>query len=90
MSCSAEIGHLEADNETVKTLMFDSSALAEGIYDLDIALFQCDDAKNSIVIDRVSRACSIEIAKNEADGLGLNWDHRCYGSVTLPMLTVID
>ncbi len=88
-SFSSELNDMKAGNEINKSFAFDTSALPEGMYSLSLLLLQCDDAGNAIIADRVDRACTIEIKKNDCDGRKMNWDHRAFGSAQLPEIEII-
>lgn len=67
---------------------FDTSMLTEGRYQLSIAFFQRGSKGESIILDHVTRATTIEII-NDLDSEGfLDWEHRWWGSVKFPELNV--
>ena len=87
-SFSDELGDIKSGENKEISFGFDTSCLSEGAYSLSLLLLQCDDAGNAIVCDRVDRACTIEIKKNES-GRRMNWDHRAFGSASLPELKLL-
>ena len=87
-SFSGELCDIKAGENKEISFGFDTSCLSEGAYSLSLSLIQCDDAGNAVVCDRVDRACTIEIKKNESDGR-VNWDHRAFGSASLPELKML-
>ena len=86
---SSSIGNVE-DGEEVSTLFeFDTSMLAEGKYFFSIAMFQTDGIGGSIILDHVTRACSIDVVSNLSQDSSLNWEHRWWGSVQFPDLRIV-
>lgn len=79
---------LKGDSQTT-VLGFDTSLLAEGKYFFSIALFQSDDVGNSVILDHVTRACSIEILNDANDTKLLNWEHRWWGSIRFPSFKLL-
>lgn len=87
---SGSLGDVVAGQIDRKEFMFDTSMLSEGKYYFSIALFQSDEVGNSIILDHVSRACSVEII-SPADHSGiLNWEHRYWGSVRFQDLEILN
>lgn len=79
------------EGDTAKTVFeFDTSVLAEGKYFFSIALFQSDEVGNSIILDHVTRAVSIEVVPSADEKHLLNWEHRWWGSVSFPALKIIN
>ena len=77
-------------NEAQQTLLeFDTSMLADGKYFFSIALFQSDELGNSIILDHVTRACSLEVISPLKGERLLNWEHRWWGSVRFPDMKII-
>lgn len=79
---------IKAEEKKEISFEFDTSCLSEGAYSLSLSILQCDDAGNAIVCDRVDRACTIEIKKNESKEK-MNWEHRSFGSASLPELKML-
>ena len=86
---SPSIGNAKFGEEINSTLEFDTSFLAEGRYFFSIALFQIDEIGGSIILDHVTRAVSVDIISDLEKKTSLNWDHRWWGSVQFPDLTVV-
>ena len=84
---SNSIGDAEAGHTYTTKIEFDSSLLADGKYYLSIAFYQ-DNPENgqSVIIDHISRAFSIEIISNVNDKT-INWEHTWWGSVRFPKFT---
>ncbi len=83
---SEVLGNFKKGEDTESILTFDTSMLAEGKYFFSIALFQSDDVGSSIILDHVTRACSIEVVHRTEEENLLNWEHRWWGSVRFPNL----
>ena len=76
--------------EAQQTLLeFDTSMLADGKYFFSIALFQSDELGNSIILDHVTRACSLEVISPLNGERLLNWEHRWWGSVRFADMKII-
>jgi hypothetical protein len=86
---SDSIGNACAGQILETEFVFDTSMLSEGKYFFSIALFQSDGVGGSIILDHVTRACSIEVLSPVDDNKLLNWEHRWWGSVRFPDLTII-
>ncbi len=86
---SASLGSFKPGQEQDSIFEFDTSMLAEGKYFFSMALFQSDHTGNSVILDHVTRACSIEIFNPREDKQLLNWDHRYWGSVHFPNLKIV-
>ena len=86
---SASLGNFISGQETENDILFDTALLSDGRYFFSIALFQSDDVGNSIILDHVTRACTIEIISPLNEEKLLNWDHFYWGSVRFPDLEVI-
>jgi lipopolysaccharide transport system ATP-binding protein len=84
-SFSSELGAFFAGESKELSFEFDTSCLSEGAYSLSLSVLQCDDAGNAVVCDRVDRACTIEMKKNE-DERRMNWEYRSFGAASLPVL----
>lgn len=65
----------------------DTSLLSEGKYYFSVALFQKDQFGNSIILDHLTRVCSINIQNNN-DDKNLIWEHKWWGSVRFPDLVI--
>ncbi|MBO5870957.1 MAG: ATP-binding cassette domain-containing protein [Clostridia bacterium] len=87
---SESLGNFSVDETQITNLEFDTSMLAEGKYFFSIALFQSDEVGNSVILDHVTRACSIEILNNTEDKKILNWEHRWWGSIRFPSLKILN
>lgn len=73
--------------EDVETVFgFDTTMLAEGKYFFTFAFFQSDDVGNSIILDHVTRACTVEVLNSTSDENILIWDHPWWGSIRFPNL----
>lgn len=86
---SPSIGSAKLGEEINSTFEFDTSFLAEGRYFFSIALFAIDEIGGSIILDHVTRAVSVDIISDLEKKTSLNWDHRWWGSVQFPDLTVV-
>ena len=86
---SGNLGSFSAGENCNSVFSFDTSILAEGKYYFSIALFQSDKIGNSIILDHVTRACSIEIVNKPDDDKLLNWEHRWWGSIRFPDLEIM-
>ena len=86
---SGDIGNYEAGQACETVFSFDTSMLADGKYFFSIALFQSDDVGNSVILDHVTRACSLEVISPTDDKKLLNWEHRWWGSVRFPDLEIV-
>ena len=87
---SEDLGCFSNGQIVENVFSFDTSMLSEGKYFFSIALFQNDDVGNSVILDHVSRACSLEVITSANDPNLLNWEHRWWGSVRFPDLKTID
>lgn len=67
---------------------FDTSILTEGRYHLSIALYQRGSKGESIILDHVTRATTIEIINDLNSNSFLDWQHRWWGSVNFPELCI--
>ena len=85
---SDSIGNVCAGEKMETEFVFDTSLLSEGKYFFSIALFQSDGVGGSIILDHVTRACTIEVVSPVYDDKLLNWEHRWWGSVRFPDLKV--
>lgn len=85
-SCS--LGRVSAGECMDNVFSFDTGMLADGKYYFSLALFQSNDLGFSIVLDHVTRACSIEILSPNDDEKSLNWEHTWWGSVKFPDLEI--
>ena len=85
---SGKLGDYELGENVTNTMRFDTSMLSDGKYYFSIALFQSDDVGNSVILDHVTRACSIEIISSLNEKKLLNWEHRYWGSVRFPDLEI--
>ena len=86
---SGDMGNYKAEQSQETVFRFDTQMLAEGRYYFSIALFQHDDVGNSIILDHVTRAVSLEIISPMVGDKILNWEHRWWGSVRFPDLEII-
>ena len=87
--CQSEsLGDVISGQMVETEFSFDTSLLSEGKYYFSLALFQSDDVGNSIILDHVTRACTIEVIAPLGDEKLLNWEHRWWGSVRFPDLKV--
>lgn len=87
---SGVLGDFMAGEEKVNRFQFDSSMLADGKYFFSIAFYQSDRVGNSMILDHVSRAVSIDIVSSTDDKSLLNWEHRWWGSVQFPELITLE
>lgn len=86
---SGTIGDVNVAQEMTTDFLFDTKMLAEGAYYFSIAMYQSDYLGNSVILDHVTRAFSVEIVSTlEEDNL-LNWEHRWWGSVQFPDLKIV-
>lgn len=85
---SPVIGDFEAGSVQATEFSFDTSLLSFGKYFFSIALFENDKVGNSIILDHVTRAFSIEIISSNEDEKRLVWEHRWWGSVAFPNLII--
>lgn len=86
---SKPLGSYCEGNEQVTKLVFDTSMLADGKYFLSIALYQCDEIGNHIILDHITRACSFDVITDIDDDKKINWERRWWGSITFPNLEVL-
>ena len=86
---SGSLGDFIAGQLTESTMRFDTNMLSDGKYFFSIALFQSDGIGNSIILDHVTRACSLEVISPLDDEKLLNWEHRWWGSIRFPDLEII-
>ncbi len=86
---SGILGSFPAGQETENIFSFDTKLLADGKYAFSMVLFQSDEVGNSVVLDHVTRACSIEILGGLEDDKVLNWEHLWWGSIRFPDLEVL-
>lgn len=69
--------------------VFKTDLLAEGRYFFSIALFQNDDLGNSIILDHISRAFSVQIIEDvEKDDYLSHWEARWWGNIHFPKIDV--
>lgn len=87
---SKDLGNFCAGQEVERIFELDTSMLAEGKYAFSLVLFQSDEVGNSVVLDHITRACSIEVLSPENEGNKLNWEHQWWGSVRFPDIEVIE
>ena len=85
---SPVIGSYEAGSYQETEFSFDTYLLADGKYYFSIALFENDKVGNSIILDHVTRAFTVEIVSSIQDNKKLNWEHRWWGSVAFPNLEI--
>jgi len=86
---SGVLGSYQAGEELEHVFRFDTGLLADGKYSFSMVLFQSDDIGNSVVLDHVTRACSVEIISPDDDDKLLNWEHRWWGSIRFPDLEIL-
>jgi lipopolysaccharide transport system ATP-binding protein len=86
---SGVLGSFTAGQELEHVFRFDTGLLADGKYSFSMVLFQSDDIGNSVVLDHVTRACSVEIISPNDDDKLLNWEHRWWGSIRFPDLEIL-
>ncbi len=86
---SGVLGSFRKGQETENIFGFDTSLLADGKYSFSMVLFQSDEVGNSVVLDHVTRACTMEVISPNDDDKLLNWEHRWWGSIRFPDLTII-
>ena len=84
------IGNVMANEEKQTTFLFDTSMLSDGKYFFSIALFQSDEVGNSLILDHVTRACGLEIISPMDGERLLNWEHRWWGAIHFPDMTIIN
>lgn len=82
------IGSFGAGSYQETEFSFDTCLLADGKYFFSIALFENDKVGNSIILDHITRAFTIEIISAAKDDKKLNWEHRWWGSVAFPNLEI--
>ena len=87
---SAVIGDFKERMILETDFLFDSSFLADGRYFFSIALYENDKVGNSIILDHVTRAFTIDITSKSEDEKKLIWEHRWWGSVAFPNLKICD
>lgn len=85
-SCS--LGKVSAGELVENVFSFDTGMLADGKYYFSLALFQSNDLGFSVVLDHVTRACSIDVLSPNDDEKNLNWEHTWWGSVRFPDLEI--
>ena len=86
VAISPVIARAEKGSQYTTRFTFDTSMLSEGRYYLSLAMYQSDANGAHIILDHVTRACTLEIVNDlHTDGL-LNWEHRWWGSVKFPQL----
>ena len=81
--CNADINQVYNNIFTI-----DTSLLSEGKYFFSVALFQKDQFGNSIILDHLTRACSINIHNSNNEDKNLIWEHKWWGSVRFPDLVI--
>ena len=86
---SGVLGSYRAGEELEHVFRFDTGLLADGKYSFSMVLFQSDEIGNSVVLDHVTRACSVEIISPNDDDKLLNWEHRWWGSIRFPDLEIL-
>ncbi len=86
---SGILGSFRAGEERENVFEFDTSLLADGKYSFSMVLFQSDDVGNSVVLDHVTRACTMEVISPSDDDKLLNWEHRWWGSIRFPDLKIL-
>lgn len=86
---SGELGDFKAGEECINRFEFDTSMLSDGKYFFSIAFYQSDRVGNSVILDHISRAVSIDIVSATDDKSLLNWEHRWWGSVKFPELLTL-
>ncbi len=86
---SGILGSFAAGEERENVFEFDTSLLADGKYSFSMVLFQSDDVGNSVVLDHVTRACTMEVISPSDDDKLLNWEHRWWGSIRFPDLKIL-
>ena len=84
------IGSYDSGKSQSTRFEFATDMLAEGKYFFSIALYENDKVGNSIILDHITRACSVEITSSVEDEKKLNWEHKWWGSVSFPNLKVIN
>ncbi len=84
------IGSFEPEQELKTKFSFDTSILADGKYFFSVALYQSDEAGNSVILDHVTRACCFEIVSDLENEKALVWEHRWWGSVKFPNLKIMN
>ena len=82
------IGDFRAGDMQETEFSFNTDILAYGKYYFSIALFENDEVGNSIILDHVTRAFSIEIISEIGDDKKLNWEHRWWGSIAFPNIEI--
>lgn len=87
---SGVLGSYKMGSRQTNGFEFDTSLLSEGTYFLSIALYQNDELGNSVILDHITRAVSIDILNDNSDKSSLNWEHRYWGSVHFPDFTIIE
>ncbi len=78
---SISLGNYKKGQYVEFSFKFATDLLADGKYFLSIALFQSDDVGNSIILDHVTRACSIEIIPSVDEQQLLNWEPQWWGHI---------
>ena len=82
------LGDFEKNSVQATLFMFNTDFLADGRFFFSIALYENDDVGNSIILDHVTRAFTVDIVSSVDDENKLVWQHRWWGSVIFPSLIV--
>lgn len=85
---SPVLGDFEKNSVQETVFVFNTDLLADGRYFFSIALYENDAVGNSIILDHITRAFTIDIISSVEDENKLVWEHRWWGSVTFPSLIV--
>lgn len=83
---SPDILNVKKDETYTSEFDFDLNLLAEGKYLFSICFYQEDEHGNSMILDHISKAFSVEIINNIHDDNKLIWEHKWWGSVKFPQL----
>lgn len=86
---SKVLGNYDEGDEQSTRFAFDTSMLADGRYFFSMALYQCDEIGNHIILDHITRACFFDIITEVNDDRKINWERRWWGSITFPNLELL-
>lgn len=90
LAVSPNISKVQENKEYETSFGFDLNLLSEGKYYLSICFYQEDENGNSIILDHLSKVCIFEIINPLDECNKLIWEHKWWGSVKFPELTLID
>ena len=90
LSQTDSLGDFTKGQQAEQLLGFDTTMLAEGKYFFSIALYQSDDVGNSVILDHVTRAFSVDIVNPRMDEKNLKWEHMWWGSIRFPDIRLLN